>query len=134
MAQSVKYKKPRKINPVSVTIVLVISLIVYLVYQYLPLYLIKQESYRVLEEHGSLYAGRHSYYRADPTRMEALQSKMNRQLRAVGVKDPEMESWIEIDGKEVEFGCVFSVYLHWPFGIIEDQEFVFEPIHTVVDK
>jgi hypothetical protein len=133
MVQEIKYKKPRRINPVSVTLVALLLLFGYLAYQFVPLFLIKQESYRVLEEHGSKYAGKRSFYRADPKRMEDLQRKMNAELRRVGVSDPEMESWIEIDGREVRFGCIFSVYLHWPFGVIEDQEFVFEPEHLVVD-
>jgi hypothetical protein len=133
MAQDLKYKKPRKINPVSVTIVAVLSLAGYMVWQYFPLFLLKQEAYRTLEETGSKYAGKHSFYRADPKRMEKLRRKMNSELRVVGVSDNEMESWIETDGPEVRFGCIFSVKVKWPFEILEDQEFVYEQEHVVVD-
>jgi hypothetical protein len=118
---------------VSVTVVSVLALIIYVVYQFLPVYLFKQEAFRVLEEFGSNYAGKRSYYRADPKRMEGLKRKMNADLRRAGITDQEMESWIDIDGREVRFGCVFSVFVHWPFNVIEDQEFVFEPEHLVVD-
>ena len=134
MAVDVKYKPPRKINPVSVTIVGVFALSAYMVYQYFPLFLLKQESYRILEETGSRYAGKHSFYRATPKRMEKLKRKMHSELRTVGVTDTEMESWIEIDGPEVRFGCIFSVFVHWPFEIVEAQEFVYEHEHIVNDN
>jgi hypothetical protein len=134
MAQAIKYKKPRKINPVSVGLVLALSFIGYLAYQFVPLFLLKQEAYRVLEEHGSKYAGRYTFYRSDPKNLETLRRLMNTELRRVGVTDPQMESWIEIDGPEVRFGCVFSERLHWPFDVLEPHEFVFEAEHLVVDR
>jgi hypothetical protein len=133
MPQAVKYKRPRKINSVSVTLVLILALAGYMTYQFLPLYLLKQEAYRILEETGSQYAGKHSFYRADPKRMEKLQRKMNSDLRTIGVTDSELESWIEPDGPEVRFGCIFSVHVRWPFDVIEEHEFVFEQEHIVVD-
>lgn len=134
MPQVLKYKKPRKLNVVSVTLALVLGLAAYLTYQYLPLYLKKQETYRVLEETGSTFAGRKSRYLASSDRMESLRRKMEAQLRQIGVSDPQLETWIEVDEPEVIFGAIYSEWIEWPFDVIAKQEKVYQVEHRVVLK
>ena len=131
MAQAVKYKKPRRINSVSVVLVAILGLCIFFAYQYLPLFLQKQEVYRVLEESGSAFAGRHSYYLANPDAAEALRRRMENDLRRVGVEDPDLESWIEFEGDEAEFGAVYSIFIQWPFDVIPKQEHVYQVEHVV---
>jgi hypothetical protein len=132
MAEVVKYKKPRKINVVSVTLALAAALLVYMAYQYVPLFIVKQEAYRVLEEHGSSFMSRKALYSEDPVARDGLRKKMFNQLRAVGVDDPDAETWIEVDGKEVRLGVVYTKWVEWPFGLIKRQEKVYEVEHLVV--
>lgn len=131
MAQALKYKKPRKINVVSVSMAIVLGLAAYLTYQYLPLFLQKQEAFRILEETGSTFAGRRSFYIQETPAREKLHRQMDAQLRVIGVDDPDMETWIEIEGTEVRFGVVYSVWLEWPFNIIAKEEILYEVEHKM---
>ncbi len=133
MARPIKYKRPRKINAVSVTLGLILFVAGYLAYKLFPLFLLKQEAYRVLEEFGSAYAGRDNAYRADPKKVEELRRKMTAELRNIGIADPDLETWIEVDQREARFGAVYSAWVSWPFDVIEKQEHVYEIEHVVVD-
>ena len=135
MAKPVKYKRPRKINPVSVSLTLIALLLIYLGYQYVPLKMRKGEAYRVLDETASKFAGRKSRYFEDPDSLVMLRGQLAQSLRLVGIKDPNMEHWIEIDSKhQVRFGVVYSEWITWPFEMIETQERVEELEYTLKIK
>ncbi len=122
MAQAIKYKRPRKINFVSISIVAVLAFAAYMLSQYLPLYLRKQEAYRVLDETSSQFAGQKNRYLASEPHLLQLQQRMGNDLRLVGIDDPEMEHWIEVDNKStVRFGVIYSETVTWPFDVIEPQ-------------
>ena len=131
MAQALKYKKPRRINVVSVSLALAAALVAYLTYQYLPLYLQKQEARRVLEENSSKFAGRRGYYVQDARAREGLRMQMQSELGVIGINDPEIETWIEIEGNEAHFGVVYSAWVEWPYDIIERHEMVNEVEHVI---
>lgn len=131
MAQAVKYKKPRRFNSVTVVLLVVTGLTIFFAYQYLPLFMQKQEAYRVLEETGSAFAGKRTYYEKKADATEALRMRMTNDLRRVGVQDPDLETWIELEDHEAEFGAVYSIFIEWPFQLIEKQEFVYEVQHVV---
>jgi hypothetical protein len=131
MAQAVKYKKPRRFNSVTVTLLVIAGLTIFFAYQYLPLFMQKQEAYRVLEETGSAFAGKRTYYEKKADATEALRQRMENDLRRVGVQDPDLETWIELEENEAEFGAVYSIFIEWPFQLIPKQEFVYEVQHIV---
>lgn len=128
----VNYKPPRRINVVSVTLVALLALGVYLAYQYLPLYLLRQEVFRILEETGSAFVGSKGQYLASDKKRENLRTKMESEVRRVGVTDPDLETWIEVDEPEVRFGAMYSTWIDWPFDIIERTERVYEVEHVVI--
>jgi hypothetical protein len=122
MAQAIKYKRPRKINLVSITLVAIALLIGYLISQYLPIYLRKQEAYRVLDETASQFAGQKNRYLASEPHFLQLQQRMGNDLRLVGIDDPEMEHWIEVDNEStVRFGVLYHETVEWPWDVIEPQ-------------
>lgn len=132
MAKEVKYKKPRKINVVSVSLVLILSLLGFLAYQYIPASLRKGEAYRVLDETASKFAARHDFFEAERDRLAGLKSEMNSHLRLVGIVDPQMETWIEVDSAhQARFGVLYSEWTTWPFDMIEKQERIYELEYTV---
>lgn len=131
MAQQVKYKKPRRINPVSVVVVLALATVAYLAYQYLPMFLQKEEAYRVLEETSSRFSGRRGYYVQESKPREMLRRQMENDIRRLGIDDPDIETWIEIDDTEVHFGVVYSVWLTWPFEVIAKQEVEYHVEHVL---
>jgi len=131
MAQAVKYKKPRRLNSVSIVLALITALGIYLGYQYLPLFLQKQEAYRVLEETGSAFAGRRPYYVKDAKARENLRRRMQADLLRVGINDPDLETWIELDENEMTFGAIYSIFIEWPYQALPKQEFVYEVEHVV---
>ena len=134
VTESVKYKKPARINIVSVTIVLAIAIVVLLGWKYIPVYVAKQEAYRVLEEYGSQFMSRKSLYLEDANARDQLERKMTNDLRTAGVTDPAAEVWIEVDGHEVVLGVAYVETIEWPFGVLPRQEKVYELEHRFVAK
>ena len=127
MIQKVKYKKPRKINPISVTLVAILLVLGFLVYQYVPLALKKGEATWVLDEAASKYAAQAGRYRAEKDEVKHLLKQMRRDLQLAGVVDPDLEVWIEADAMHtVRFGCLYSEWIVWPYDIIERQEQIYE--------
>ena len=127
-----KFRKPRSINTVSISLLIVLLIGAFLTYQYLPLYFLQSEAYRVLEETGSKFAGSKGLYRSDARALEDLRRKMQSDLKALGIEDPNIETWIEIDGPQTRLGVIYSVWLEWPLDIIPRQEKVYEVEHDVV--
>jgi len=132
MANPVKYKKPRRINSVTIAVVVALLLAGYAGYQYLPLYFMRHEAYRVLEETGSEIAGRARFYSDDSPARDKIRKKMQRKVRELGIQDPDIESWIEFEGKEIRLGVLYSVWVEWPFDVVKPQESVYELEHTIV--
>jgi len=132
MSRPLKYRKPRRINVVSVTIVAILVVIGVIAWEYIPLYITKNEAYRVLESTGSTFAGRDAYYTEDKNARESLRLKMDKELRLAGVDDHEMESWIEIEGKELKVGVVYSKFIEWPFNVVAKTEELYEIEHTLI--
>jgi hypothetical protein len=122
MAQAIRYKRPRKVNVVSVTLAAIAVIVGYLISQYLPIYLRKQEAYRVLDETSSQFSGaKNRYLASEPHRLQ-LEQRMGNDLRLVGIDDPEMEHWIEVDDKHtVRFGVLYSETVEWPWDVIAPQ-------------
>lgn len=132
MANPVKYKKPRRINAVTITLAILLAVGAYAAYQYLPLYFMRHEAHRVLQETGSKVAGRAGFYEQDSTARDGLRKTMHNNLKSLGITDPNMETWIEFEGKEVRLGVVYSAWVEWPFGIIPRQESEYEVEHEIV--
>lgn len=132
MAQPVQYQKPRRINVVSVTLVLLLVAGGYALSQWFPLYMMRHEAYRVLQETGSAMARRASYYAEHDDAREEQRVAMQRQLVGVGIDDPQIETWIEIEGKELRLGVVYSAWIEWPFDVLERRESVYEVQHELV--
>jgi hypothetical protein len=131
MAQPVRYKRPRRINPVSVTVVLLLALAGYLTAAYLPPYLQQHEVYRVLEEHGSKVANRSAYYREHPENLEQLRRQMESEIRRIGVTDPELETWVEIDQHEMRFGAIYTETITWALDLFSPHLVEYEVEHVV---
>ncbi len=131
MIEPIRYKKPRRINFVSVTLVLALALGVYAAYQFLPLWFMKNEVHRVLQETSSTFAGRRNLYVEDAQARDTLRRRMETDIRNLGVDDPDLETWIEVDRGEARFGAVYSRWVEWPFGVVAPQEHVYEVEHTL---
>lgn len=132
MPNPVQYKKPRRINVVSVTLALVLLALGWVAYQWLPLYFKRHEAYRVLQETGSKLSKRAGFYEQDTQAREDVRKTMQRELVNVGVDDPKLETWIEIEGKEARLGVVYSAWIEWPLDVVERHETVYEVEHVLV--
>jgi hypothetical protein len=127
MAKVVKYKRPSRINPVSVGLVIAALLVGYLAYQYLPLFLLRQDVYRVLDEVSSEYCVQSDRLRKSPEDLQRMTEKLSRELRRVGVRDPNMEHWIEPHGEhEVALGVLYSDVVEWAIEAIPSHERIVE--------
>lgn len=131
MSTPVQYKKPRRINVVSVTLVLLLLLAGYAAWEWAPIYFERHEAHRVLQETGSKIAHRASFYAQDEEAREDLRKTMQRQLVEVGIDDPRIETWIELEGKELRLGVVYSAWFEWPLDVIERHEIVQQVEHVL---
>ncbi|MBC8070022.1 MAG: hypothetical protein IAG13_16915 [Deltaproteobacteria bacterium] len=111
----VDYRKPRVINPVSVTLVAVLLAGGYAGYELVRVEFQRQEVFRVLEETGSTFAGKHSLYEKDAKQRELLRSRMQSQVVALGISDPELETWVDAAPGQAQLGVVYTASYHWPF-------------------
>lgn len=131
----VRYKKPRSINVVSITVLLVLVAAGYAGWEFARVMFRRQEAYRVLEETGSVLAGRRALYREDARERESLRKRMAQQLREAGVTDPDAETWIEIDDAgamdEALLGVVYTAAFHWPFDVFAPIERDIQIEHAV---
>lgn len=133
MAQPVKYKPPRRINPVSVTVVLALLAGAWTAYEGIRVAFLRQEAFRMLEEAGSTLSGRRGMYRQNPKEVDLLRSRMESQIVGIGVDDPDIETWIDIEGTKVSFGVVFTARYHWPMDVLEpiDRDIQIEHVIAV---
>ncbi len=123
---AVRYKQPRVLNVVSVTFLLVLVSAGYAAYEYVGVLFQRQEAYRVLEEHGSKLAARHKLYIRDNKEREVLRKHMHAELVRMGIEDPEMQTWIEVDTARDNpggpaggrLGVVYTSRYHWPFDML----------------
>jgi hypothetical protein len=119
------------INPVSVTLVALLLAGGYAGYEFVRVEFTKQEAYRVLEETGSTFAGRHGLYRGDAKQREELRRKMEMQLVAIGISDPELETWIDVEADEAKLGVVYTAKYHWPFDVLQPIAREFQVEHAL---
>lgn len=127
MAKPVKYKKPRAINAVTIALILVAGLLVYLALKFFPLFLVQQESVRVLDETASKFSGSKNRYLADPQQVEALEREMRKALTRAGITDPGFETWIEVDNRHsVRLGVAYIQTVTWPLDVIPPREDVIQ--------
>lgn len=125
MAESVEYKKPRKLNIVVIGLVAALVIGVYLLWVYLPAYFRKGEVMRVLDETSSEFTGQVSRMLAEPKLIEKMVADMRSDIQQLGVNDPQAEYWIEVDDEnQMRFGVLYSDWIELPFG--EPKEVVNE--------
>ena len=129
--EPVKYRRPRVINPVSVTLVALLLAGGYAGYEFVRVYIQRQEAYRVLEETGSAFAGRQALYRRDTKEREALRRKMTQELVAIGLTDPDLETWIDVQPQRTSIGVVYTAWFHWPFDALAPIAHEYQVEHEV---
>lgn len=116
MADSVEYKKPRKLNIVVIAILAALVVGVYLMWVYLPAYFRKSEVMRVLDETSSEFTGKSSRMLADHKLVDKMVNDMRGQIQELGVNDPNAEYWIEVDDdNQIRFGVLYSDWIELPF-------------------
>jgi hypothetical protein len=116
VAESVQYKKPRKVNIVVIAILGGLAFLVYLAWIYLPLYFRKAETVRILDETSSEFMGMSSRMLADDKLVDKMLRDMRGEIQALGISDPQAEYWIEIDSEvQVRFGVLYSDWIQLPF-------------------
>jgi hypothetical protein len=127
MAKIVQYKKPRRFNIVTVVLILAGLTAGWFGVTYFPVFMLRSEVYRVLEEKSSEFAASRRRFLAVAEERRALEQRMRTSISTVGVRDPEFETWIEPhdDGKIV-FGCAYMEVVHYPFDIIEPRQHVYQ--------
>ena len=127
MSEIVKYKRPRKINVVSVSLTLILIFLGYMASQYVPIWILRSEANRVLDEHTSKFSGAKNRYLQVEKDRKRLKAEMSTELRRVGINDPDMEVWLEVESQtEVLFGVLYSEYVNYPFELMPRKEIVEE--------
>lgn len=116
MSESVKYKKPRKINVVVIGLLAMLVGGAYLLWLYLPQSFRKSEVMRVLDETSSEFTGKSSRMLGDRKLVDQMVNDMRTLIYELGITDPDAEYWIEIDDdNQVRFGVLYSDWIELPF-------------------
>jgi hypothetical protein len=131
MPSPVTYKPPRRINVVSVTVVACLLAAGWATYEWIRVMFLRQEAFRMLEETSSTFSGRRALYRQSPNEVELLRQRMESSIQGIGVEDPDLETWIELDGPNATFGAVFSAWYHWPMDVLAPVEREFQIEHAI---
>ena len=117
VAESVKYKQPRKLNIVVIAIIAALVIGAYALWIYMPSYFRKSEVMRVLDETSSEFTGKASRMLAEKKLIDNMLARMRSQIQELGVNDPIAEYWIEVDDEnQVRFGVLYSDWLDIPFA------------------
>ena len=121
MSRRIKYKKPRKINPVSVTIVAILAFIVYVIAKTGPIFLTQMETQRVIKGVGVKFQGSRSRYMANKPSLNMLRDNLLKDTFGVGVEGRETtEHWIDVSDKDgVLIGVHYEQRFEWPFEMRE---------------
>jgi len=121
MSRRVKYKKPRKINPVSVTIVGIIAFIIYVIAKTGPVFLTQMETQRIIKGVGVKFQKSRSRYLAAPESRQMLRDQFLADVFNVGVEGRKTtEHWIDIsDSESVKIGVYYQQQFEWPFEMRE---------------
>jgi hypothetical protein len=127
MAKIVQYKKPRRFNVVTVILILLGIAAGWAGVTYFPVFMLRSEVYRILEEKSSEFAASRRRFLAVQEERRALDQRMRTAIMTVGVRDPEFETWIEPhDDGRVVFGCAYMEEIHYPFDIVEPTQRVYQ--------
>ena len=121
MNRRIKYKRPRKINPVSVTIVGIIAFIIYVIAKTGPIFLTQMETQRVIKGVGVKFQKSRSRYLSSPESLEMLRNNFMSDIFNVGVEGRDTtEHWIDIsDTDAVMIGVHYQQRFEWPFEMRE---------------
>ncbi len=107
-----QYKKPRRINVVSIALFLLLGAFGYFVYQSWPAFKIRLDA---KNEMGEVMV---ALYRANlqnsNKEVERVKKDLMQRLRKVGVKDPNLELRIERNKKIVAIEAHFTVVVAYP--------------------
>lgn len=125
MAKKIKYKRPRKINPVSVSWALAIFSLIYVFVKGFNIFMLRMETERVIKSYAVKFNSTRGRWLQNPKRLEILSGKFRNDLLNMGIENPKTtEHWIDItDPDEVLIGVYYIQHLSYPFGIIEDTTF-----------
>ena len=116
VAESVRYKQPRKLNWVVVLILVVLVAGAYLAWVYIPVSMRQAEVMRVLDETSSEFTGKSARMLANDKLVEKMRREMASDIQLLGVDDPKAEYWIEIDDdNQIRFGAIYSDWIKLPF-------------------
>jgi hypothetical protein len=125
---AVKYKKPRAINAVSVTMVLLLGLAVYFVINAWPVYSLSSRAKGVLLDYlPILYRANLLNEGASITMMNKLKQDVPIALRKAGVRDPNLKVIFNRNKKEVSIVAEFKASAFFPI-IDKNIEFNLAPM------
>jgi hypothetical protein len=124
---SVKYKKPRTINAVSITLVLLLGVAVYFAIYAWPVYSLSSRARGVLFDHlPMLYRANLLNEAAAIGMIDNLKKNVPISLHKAGVKDPNIKVIFSRDKKEVSIEAQFTASAFFP-GIDKRIEFHLSP-------
>ena len=125
MVKKVKYKRPRKINPVSVSIVTLLLLICYSLYRGGELLMLRMETERVVKRTGVEFNSKRGFYLEQPEQLTRKADKLRMDVMNLGVQDPKTtEHWIDITNPdEILIGVYYLQNFDWPFDLAEPHVF-----------
>lgn len=118
MALPTQYRRIRKLNEVTIPMILLAVALALIVGEMGPTWLIRVETNRVVKSYTEQFERRRGRYLEREDELETLTRNFSRDLRQAGVSDPDMEYWIEIDEQsQAHLGVIYVQTYRWPLNI-----------------
>jgi hypothetical protein len=109
------YKKPRKVNPVSVIVVTVVLAVLYSLVQFGPPYWRKWKVKGILSESANrIYPRRRHQEESLNPFLDEVKGETEEQIFGAGVEDPELEVFIEVDEVEITVSAQYKERINHP--------------------
>jgi hypothetical protein len=129
------YKKPRKLNFVSVLVILILLSLFYVLIQFGPPYWRKWKAKEALSESASkVYGKRYVSDEAAAPFLEQVQQQTMAKLRDFGIEDPDLKVNVIKDSEEITVEAEYMERIKHPL-IGKYTNLRFRPFHTLeVDR
>jgi hypothetical protein len=128
-----RYKKPRRLNPISFVLILALLGCGYAGWKFGPPYWRKWRVKRLIDEAANWGYKRRGALGSEPSMMDTLRERTRRQIRSAGVVDPSLRIHIKVDRQRIWVSAEYNELIQHLF-IKKPTKLHFQPAVSVPES